>query len=82
MATSRFADLPEDEMEEILNKTESRNTKNVIQVASKLFKDYKNNKLNLCRDDLCDKSNEKIVQRNIVPCPKFDKNLTSIGQYF
>jgi biotin synthase-like enzyme len=49
---SRFADLSEDELEEILNKTESRNTKNVIQVASKLFEDYKNNKLNLCRDDL------------------------------
>jgi hypothetical protein len=39
MATSRFADLSEDEMEEILNETESRNTKNVIQVASKLFED-------------------------------------------
>jgi hypothetical protein len=42
MGTSRFADLSEDEMEEILNETESRNTKNVIQVASKLFKDYIN----------------------------------------
>ena len=82
MATSRFADLSEDEMEEILNETESRNTKNVRQVASKLFEDYINNKLNLRSDDLCDKSNEEIVQRNIVPCPKFDKNLTSIGQYF
>jgi hypothetical protein len=49
-------------MEEILNETESRNTKNVIQVASKLFEDYINNKLNLCSDDLCDKSNEEIVQ--------------------
>jgi hypothetical protein len=57
MATSRFADLSEDEMEEILNETESRNTKNVIQVASKLFEDYKNN--------LCDKFNEEIVRRNI-----------------
>jgi hypothetical protein len=62
MGTSRFADLSEDEMEEILNETESRNTKNVIQVASKLFKDYVNNKLNLRSDDLCDKSNEEIVQ--------------------
>ena len=61
MGTSRFADLSEDEMEEILNETESRNTKNVIQVASKLFKDYINNKLNLRSDDLCDKSNEEIV---------------------
>jgi hypothetical protein len=58
MATSRFADLCEDEMEEILNKTESRNTINVIQVASELFED---NKLNLRSDDLCDKSNEEIV---------------------
>jgi transposase-like protein len=58
----------------VLNEIESRNTKNVIQVASKLFEDYINN--------LCDKFNEEIVQRNIVPCPKFDKNLTSIGQYF
>ena len=62
MATSRFADLSKDEMEEILNETESRNTKNVIQVASKLFEDYINNKINLCSDDLCDKSNEEIVQ--------------------
>jgi hypothetical protein len=45
MATPRFADLSEDEMEEILNETESRNTKNVRQVASKLFEDYINNKL-------------------------------------
>ena len=58
----QFADLSEDEMEEILNETESRNTKNVIQVASKLFEDYINNKLNLRSDDLCDKSNEEIVQ--------------------
>ena len=58
MATSRFADLSEDEMEEFLNETESRNTKNVIQVASKLFEDYINNKLNLRSD----KSNEEIVQ--------------------
>jgi hypothetical protein len=63
MATSRFADLSVDEMEEILNETESRNTKNVIQVASKFFEDYINNKLNLRRDDLCDKSNEEIVQK-------------------
>jgi hypothetical protein len=61
MATSRFADLSEDEMEEILNETESRNTKNVIQVASKLFQDHINNKLNLRSDDLHDKSNEEIV---------------------
>jgi intergrase/recombinase len=61
MATSRFADLFEDEMEEILNEAESRNTKNLIQVASKLFEDYIN-KLNLRSDDLCDKSNEEIVQ--------------------
>ena len=54
----QFADLSEDEMEEILNETESRNTKNVIQVASKLFEDYINNKLNLRSD----KSNEEIVQ--------------------
>ena len=33
-----------------------------MQVASKLFEDYINNKLNLCSDDLCDKSNEEIVQ--------------------
>ena len=32
-----FADLSEDEMEEILNETESRNTK----VSSQLFEDYK-----------------------------------------
>jgi hypothetical protein len=51
MATSRFADLSEDEMEEILNETESRNTKNVIQVASKLFEDSINSKLNLRRAD-------------------------------
>ena len=57
MATSRFADLSEDEMEEILNET-----KYVMQVASKLFEDYINNKLNLRSDDLCDKSNEKIAQ--------------------
>jgi hypothetical protein len=63
MVTSRFADLSVDEMEEILNETESRNTKNVIQVASKFFEDYINNKLNLRRDDLCDKSNEEIVQK-------------------
>jgi len=51
-------------MEDILNETKSRNTKNVIQVASKLFKDYINNKLNLHvrSDDLCDKSNEENVQ--------------------
>jgi hypothetical protein len=61
MATSRFADLSEDEMEEILNETESRNTKNVIQVASELFEDHINNKLNLRSDDLHDKSYEEIV---------------------
>ena len=58
MATSRFADLSEHEMEEILNETESRNTKHVIQVASKLFEDYASNKLNLRSDELYDKSNE------------------------
>ena len=61
MATPRFADLSEDEMEEILNETESRKTKYVIQVASKLFEDYINNKPNLRSDDLhdcrCDRSN-------------------------
>jgi hypothetical protein len=62
MATSRFADLSEDEMEQVLDETESRNTKNVIEVASKLFEDYINNKLNLRSDDFCDKSNEEIVQ--------------------
>jgi hypothetical protein len=61
MATSRFADLSEDEMEEILNETESRNTKNVIQVASKLFETlYKQQTLS--SDDLYDKSNEEIVK--------------------
>ena len=62
MATSRFADLSEDEMEEILNETESRNNKNVIQVASKLFEDYINNKLNLRRDDLCDSKTKNRIR--------------------
>ena len=62
MATSRFADLSEDEMEEILNETESRNNKNVIQVASKLFEDYINNKLNLRRDNLCDSKTKNRIR--------------------
>jgi hypothetical protein len=62
MVTSRFADLSEDEMEEILNETESRNNKNVIQVASKLFEDYINNKLNLRRDDLCDSKTKNRIR--------------------
>ena len=61
MASSRFADMSDEDMEKLVEDASSQNTKNVINVAWKVFEQYIVEKLHIRPSCLQDMSAESLV---------------------
>ena len=61
MASSRFANMSDEDMEKLVEDASSQNTKNVINVAWKVFEQYIVEKLHIRPSCLQDMSAESLV---------------------